>query len=137
MIYQRCNHSTVGKLAKNTSTKDSNYEYNFIDTINIICFINKNVPDSGDVPDSRKENRINDRGLKHNLKVKQEFVVMDTDSNFFIEIPGRVPLLSCIAESLTVSENEVSFVKGYEKSILGKMNLDKYLDKEQSKDLFK
>jgi hypothetical protein len=62
---------------------------------------------------------------------------MDTDPDYFIEIPNRVLLLSCIAESLNMSENEVSFVKGYGESILGRVNLDKYLAEGQSKGLFK
>lgn len=62
---------------------------------------------------------------------------MYTDSDYFIEIPDRVLLLSCIAESLNMSENEVSFVKAYGESIVGRVNLDKYLAEGQSKGLFK
>lgn len=130
------------KIAKDASIEDSNYESNFIDTINVICSTNQSILERAKnaikcMPDSKKANRIIDRGLKYNLKVKRKFVVMDTDSDSSLEIPDRVPLSSIVAESSTTNEKEAAFVKEYRKNLVGRMNWNKCLAEGQSKSLFK
>ncbi|EIE92359.1 hypothetical protein RO3G_17230 [Rhizopus delemar RA 99-880] len=93
--------------------------------------------DCKDVPDSKKANRIIDRGLKYNLRVKRKFAVVDTDSDSSLELPHRVSLSSNIAELSNANEKEVTFIKEYTANIVGRMNWNKCLTEGQSKGLFK